>query len=113
MTQDYVSFSQIVSEIGRLSKQKTTGTMFISTRDNRSAQLMLDKGEIVFVFFSGKRGQDALDLMSSIGDGRFRFQEGGVIARRMQLPPTQTILENFSHGAGQTAWAVGKTRCNR
>lgn len=99
MTQDYIPFAQIVVEIGRLCKQRSTGTLFIATKANHSAQLVLDKGEIVFVFFSSKRGEEALALMSTIRDGRFRFQEGGVIPRRMALPPTEAILETLERGA--------------
>lgn len=103
MTQDYVPFSQIVSYIGNLCKNRSTGTLFIATGDNRSAQIMLDKGEIVYIFFSSKRGQEALSLMSTIQDARYRFQEGGSVSRRMQLPPTQTILQALASGSGQAS----------
>lgn len=107
MTHDYIPFSEIVAEIAQLSKQKVTGTLFISTQDNRSAQVMLDKGEIVYVFFSSKRGEEALALMSTIREGRYRFQEGSAIARRMQLPPTAAILQALAGGAtGSTASPV-------
>ena len=39
--------------------------------------------------------------MSKISDGRYRFQEGGVGLRRMQLPATQTILHVLGGGSGQ------------
>ena len=103
MTQDYIPFSEIVFEIGSLCKQKTTGTLFITTRDNRSAQIMLDKGELVFILFASKRGQEALDLMAKMSDGRYRFHEGSVGLRRMQLPPTQTILQALRNGSGQVS----------
>lgn len=109
MNQDYIPFSEIILEIGKICKQKATGTLFVSTSDNRSAQVMLDRGEIVFVFFSGKRGQEALMLMSKIEDGRFRFQEGGVVARRMALPSTQEILQALSGVSTQSvssSWVV-------
>ncbi|MBU1567898.1 MAG: hypothetical protein KJ630_20020 [Proteobacteria bacterium] len=77
--------------------------MFITTRDNRSAQIMLDKGEIVYLFFSSKRGQEALELMSTIRDARYRFQEGGAVSRRMQLPTTWTILQALNNELGQVA----------
>jgi len=101
MTQDYIPFAQIVVEIGRLCKQRSTGTLFIATKANHSAQLVLDKGEIVFIFFSSKRGEEALALMSTIRDGRFRFQEGGVVPRRMALPPTEAILEMLERGSAK------------
>lgn len=109
MNQDYIPFSEIILEIGKICKQKATGTLFVSTSDNRSAQIMLDRGEIVFVFFSGKRGQEALMLMSKIEEGRFRFQEGGVVARRMALPSNQEILQALSGAPSQSvtsSWAA-------
>jgi Domain of unknown function (DUF4388) len=110
MTQDYSTFSEIVFEIGVLCKKKATGTLFVTTRDNRSAQIMFDKGEIVYIFFSSKRGQEALALMSTISDGRYRFQEGGAISRRMQLPPTQTIIEALRNGPGMVGAPVSPAR---
>ena len=101
MTHEYIPFSEIVTKIGSLCKQKATGTLFVATRENRSAQIMLDKGEIIFIFFSSKRGQEALDLMLTIREGRYRFQEGGVVSHRMQLPPTQAILKALGAVSGQ------------
>ncbi len=103
MIQGHIPFSEIVLEIGTLCKQKATGTLFITTKDNRSAQIMLDKGEFVYILFASKRGQEAVDLMAKISDGRYRFQEGGVGLRRMQLPPTQTILQALRNGSGQVS----------
>jgi hypothetical protein len=103
MTQDYIPFPEIVSELRRLCSAKATGTMFIATMANSSAQVMLDKGEIVFVYFFNKRGEEALELMSTILAGRYRFQEGAV-TRRTPLPSTDAILQSFLSGqkiAGQ------------
>ncbi len=100
MAQDYMPSSEIALEIGRLSDQKTSGTVFIATRDNHIAQIMLDRGDIVFIFFAGKRGQDALNLLTKIHEGRFRFQEGGVVSRGMPLPPAREILLALSSGPG-------------
>lgn len=103
MNQDYIPFSQIVVEIGRLCKQRATGTLFIATKANKSAQIVLDKGEIVFIFFSSKRGEEALALMSTIRAGRYRFQEGGVIPRRLPLPSTEAILKKLEGGTVEEA----------
>ncbi len=97
MTQDYIPFQEIVYELRKLCSAMVTGTMFIATMANRSAQVMLDKGEIVFVYFFNKRGEEALELMSSISAGRYRFQEGAV-SRRSPLPTTDTILESLGRG---------------
>lgn len=102
MAQDYIHYSEITLEIGRLSDQKASGTVFIATRDNHIAQMMLDRGEIVFIFFAGKRGQEALNLLTGIREGRYRFQEGGAVSRGMPLPPTRDILLALSSGPAQT-----------
>ena len=97
MTQEYIPFPEIVAELRKLCIQAVTGTLFVATKANRSAQLILDKGEIVFVYFFNKRGKEALELMSTIRAGRFRFQEGAV-SRRTPLPPTDTILQSLIDG---------------
>ena len=97
MTQDYIPFPNIVAEIKQLCARKVTGTLFVATKANRSAQLTLENGEIVFVYFFNKRGEEALELMSTIRAGRFRFQEGAV-SRRDPLPPTENILKSFLGG---------------
>jgi hypothetical protein len=97
MTQDYIPFPEIVSELRRLCSARSTGTIFIATKANRSVQMMLDKGEIVFVYFFNKRGEEALELMSTIRAGRYRFQEGAV-TRRIPLPSTDAILQLLLSG---------------
>ena len=99
MTQDYIPFSEIVAEIKKLCAEKVSGTLFVATKANRSAQLILDKGEIVFIYFFNKRGEEALELMATIRAGRYRFQEGAV-SRRDPLPSTESILQSLS-GAQQ------------
>ncbi len=91
----HIPFAEIVSEISRLCNERQTGTLFISTRANRSVQIMLQDGNIVYVYFFNKRGREALALMKEIKGGRFRFQEGAVIARPMDLPSTSEILQDL------------------
>jgi hypothetical protein len=110
MTEDNISFHQIVAEAGKLCRQKSTGTLFITTKAHKSAQMVLDKGEITYLLFSGKRGLDALTLMSTIDAGKFRFQEGGVIPPRMALPPSESILETLVRGTAAPASSGGGAR---
>ncbi len=97
MTQDFIPFPDIVSEIMKLCAERVTGTLFIATKANRSAQIILDHGEIVFLYFFNKKGEEALELMSTIRAGRYRFQEGGV-SRRSPLPSTAAILQSLVSG---------------
>ncbi len=108
MTQDYIPFTEIVSELKKLCAQRVTGTMFIATKANRSAQLTLDNGEIVFIYFFNKRGEEALELMSTIRAGRYRFQEGAV-SRRSPLPSTNVILQSLL-GEQKITNQVGENR---
>jgi hypothetical protein len=97
MTQDYIPFQEIVAEIRQLCGQGVTGTLYVATKENRSAQLILENGKIVFVYFFNKRGEEAVELMSTIRAGRYRFQEGAV-SRRDQLPSTENILQSLIGG---------------
>lgn len=98
MTQEYIPFHAIVGEIKRFCDLKSTGTMYVATKANRSAQIVFERGEIVFVYFYNKRGQDALDLMVDIVAGRYRFQEGVISARRVSLPPTTDVINFLLRG---------------
>jgi hypothetical protein len=97
MANDYLPFADIVKELRQLCDRRASGTLFISTEANRSAQVMIDRGEIIFVYFYNKRGEDALKLMASVEAGRFRFQEGVLSTRRMALPTTDVILDMLAN----------------
>jgi hypothetical protein len=97
MTQNYIPFQEIVAEIRQLCARGVTGTLFVATKANRSAQLVLENGKIVFVYFFNKRGEKAVELMSTIRAGRYRFQEGSV-SRRDSLPSTENILQSLIGG---------------
>lgn len=95
----YIPFADIVVELKKLCDAEKTGVLFVVTRKNKSAQIMLSKGNIIFVYFFNKRGKDALSLMMEIEAGRFRFQEGATTAKPMNLPPTSEILQYLMSGA--------------
>ncbi len=106
MTQEYIPFSKIIFELTKLCNTKSTGTFFVATKSNRSAQIIIENGEIVFVYFYNKRGQEALELMSTIKAGKFRFQKGSSSKRRSVLPPTKLILELLAGAVGQSAMDI-------
>ena len=105
MTQEHLPFQEIVEQLKQLVAKQVTGTLFLATKANRSAQIMLEKGEIVFVYFYNKRGIEALELMTTIVAGRIRFQAGQVPAKKQSLPPTSEILALLAT-AGKTAVAA-------
>lgn len=91
MIKKYSSLPQLLTEIRRLSDQRATGTLFITTEENRSAQICLEDGDIVLVYFNNKWGEAALKLLSEIPACKYRFQEGAV-SRKPPLPTTDQIL---------------------
>ena len=75
MSEDYIPFPDLVDKISSFCSKKETGLLFIATKANRSAQIVLENGKIVFVYFYNKQGQEALDLMLTIKAGRYKFQK--------------------------------------
>lgn len=98
--EDYIPLAEIVSKLKVLCADGKTGVMYITSRENQSAQLMLDNGEIVFIYFFNKRGRDALRPLAEIDSGRFRFQEGSSSSLRTELPRTEDILRYLTAAAG-------------
>jgi hypothetical protein len=99
MSQAYVPYAQLISDLQKLCRERRTGIIYVATDTNHSAQVNLDKGEVVFVVFRSKLGESALSLMPSISTCRFRFAEGSVpTATRMRLPATSEILERLASG---------------
>ncbi|WP_163338424.1 DUF4388 domain-containing protein [Desulfopila sp. IMCC35008] len=98
----YIPFRDLVNELEQLCSAQKTGVFFIATKANRSAQLMMEDGKIVFIYFFNKRGRDGLKLMTQIKAGRFRFQEGPINAKPMDLPPTPEIIDFLRSAASGT-----------
>ncbi|BHH84853.1 DUF4388 domain-containing protein [Desulforhopalus sp. 52FAK] len=96
MSEQYIPFADLVKHIEVLCTRKASGVLFIATKANRSAQIVLENGTIVFVYFYNKQGQEALELMLTIQAGRYKFQENATSPRRNKLPPTQDILQFLS-----------------
>lgn len=120
MSQDtYIPFAKIVADLKLICAERKTGTLYITSDSNRSAQIMIDQGRIVYFYYYNKRGSDALRLIAEIETGRYRFQEGTAPAIRAELPETEEILNSLSaaigaddpHGgvAAQKAAAVEKS----
>ncbi len=101
MSLQHIPFTDLVAKIEELCIEKATGILFIATKANRSAQIVIENGSIVFVYFYNKQGQEALELMLSIKAGRYRFQKNATSPRRNKLPPTKDIL-NFLYGKRKT-----------
>lgn len=101
MTQEIVTFAEIVAELKRICREQKTGTLYITSQLNRSAQVVVDSGNIVFLYYFNKRGQDALKLLPEVESGRFRFQEGSIPSMRIETLITEDILRFLSAATGE------------
>jgi len=94
--------SDIVDEIGRLHRSRATGTLFVATGANKSAQILYEDGDIASIYFLNRHGRDALDKMLTIKVGRYRFQAGFTpVRKRMDLPDTAVIIEKLKSFCGE------------
>ncbi|WP_457575954.1 DUF4388 domain-containing protein [Desulfomarina sp.] len=101
MTRDYKPLKDIVDEIGRLYRSRATGTLFVATGANKSAQILFKDGDITSIYFFNRHGRDALEKMSTIKVGRYRFQKGFTPGRkRADLPDTDVIIERLTGFCG-------------
>ncbi len=97
-------FAQFVKgELHKLCQEKRTGTLFIASVDNRLLQFGLDQGQIVFVSWQNKRGPEALLLLQeqNFKVSVTRFVEGQSPVNRLELPPTDQILQQLEGGVGR------------
>ena len=96
MSQHYLPFSQVVEEIKQLCRKQVSGSLFISTDCNRSAHVIIESGEINYIYYFNKHGIEALDAMCDISNARHQFQEGMLTDQHTPLPPTHEIIKTLA-----------------
>jgi len=101
MSQKNTPFAEIVADLRRICTAGKSGTIYLSSQLNRSAQIVIDKGSIVYLYYFNRRGREALQAMPEIESGRHRFQEGSVPSLRMEQLSTEEILRYLSVAAGE------------
>lgn len=96
MAQHYLPFSNVVEEIRQLCRKAVSGSLFISTDCNRSAHVIIERGEIIYIYYFNKHGIEALDAMCDIHNARHQFQEGMLTDQRTPLPHTDEIIKTLA-----------------
>ncbi len=72
-----LAYSELIAEIRRLSSEKRTGTIFITSDDSHFVRIVLNDGEIICLVFDVKhRGYDAISFIQTIKSGKLQFVEG-------------------------------------
>jgi hypothetical protein len=87
-----VPYSQILNFLTELVDNKTTGTLFIHTENNRAITIALDKGEIHALYFGARRGRKAIPQIRDITGGSYRLEVSDLVEAFHDLPPTHEIL---------------------
>jgi len=90
-----VKYGALLDSLRELVQSGSTGTLFVATNDNHSANFGFEDGEIVAIRCQRFRGIDALDAVLSIQFGRCRFvpHSAGIHKVSEPLPPTSELLE--------------------
>lgn len=97
-----IPFTQLIAELRQLCRERRTGMVFITTDDNQLAQLILENGNIVYLFFKTQRGENALRALRQYNTGSLRFAPGPIPTFRSELPPAEEVLESLQTADDQT-----------
>ena len=94
-------------EMVRVMKQhhlnRSSGTLFVVTGDNRAAKFIFHEGEIVAITLRHLSGMEALMAFPSLDNCKFRFTPGVRLpARPQHLGSTQEILEALENQDPET-----------
>ena len=79
--------------------QRTTGTFFVTTQDNRSAQILVEEGIIKGANYAELTSYEALTTLMSQSDLPFSFSQDLAFPIRQPLSDTETnaFLEEFGY----------------
>ncbi len=67
------TYHELCKLLYQACKEGRSGTLFVTSDENRAAHFTLMKGEIVFCSFGSKRGLQCLELFRQIGGGNYSF----------------------------------------
>ena len=92
-----LAYPEFMAQVFRLSSEKRTGTIFITSDDSHLVRMVLNEGKITYLVFDTKfRGYDAIPLIQAIKMGRLQFAEGVFeTAQEVPLPSTEDIFQIF------------------
>ena len=100
---DYKHYAELIADVMRRYREKHTGSLLFFRPDDRMAQINFDKGEIVFAYYHGKLGQEAINKLPNIGNARIAFYPAQEAVVRISLPPTPAIIDQLTE-----LWAAVK-----
>jgi len=89
-----INYDALISILHQFCLEKRTGTLLISTEDNRSARFGLANGQIISCIYGRSRGQDAIPHITAIKSAKYSFNNCLFDKQRDTdcLPSTEELL---------------------
>jgi len=105
-TKAVLPYDSLIAELAGLVAIGATGTLYVTSTENRSIRIQLQDGEIVTCFFGPRQGYKALEMIQSIEGGSFRFDPNAPpITADSSLPTTDQILAELGYAPSRLALA--------
>jgi hypothetical protein len=90
---DLISLALVVDQVKALCDAQSSGIVFLTTEENRMAQVHLSAGHVVEVICRNKRGFAAIRLMCDIQSARVHFDAGHIAASDSDELLTQVFFD--------------------
>ena len=94
--ENLISLAMVVDQVRALCQAKSSGIVFLTTQENRMAQVHLSAGYLVAVICRNKRGFAAIQLMRDIQSARMRFDPSNIAASNSDDLLTQVFFDYLS-----------------
>jgi hypothetical protein len=91
----YISLPDIIEELRTLGKAKVTGTYFIVSDTQHSANIGIEKGRIVSLQCRLRFGEKAIPLLARIKNGTCRFEETSSFIRRVDFGDNEEVFRRI------------------
>lgn len=94
-----ISLAKVVDQVRALCDALSSGIVFLTTEENRMAQVHLSAGHVVAVICRNKRGFAGVQLMSDIHSARMHFDPGHIAASDSDELLTQVFFDYLGNTA--------------
>jgi hypothetical protein len=94
-----ISLAKVVDQVRALCDALSSGIVFLTTEENRMAQVHLSAGHVVAVICRNKRGFAAVQLMCDIHSARMHFDAGHIAASDSDELLTQVFFDYLGNTA--------------
>lgn len=99
-----LTYDKLMDELRRCYTEKKTCVAMISTKHNRLARIMFEKGNIIFLAYGSKHAQAAIPRITAIKSCRLTLMSGDVSSyRQTELPHGKEVLKMLVKGGRITA----------